>query len=126
MPTSESSTVLRRGTDIARLIRFAETREAVRREDLEPGDWMVVATKNSEYLVGRDGSGRFVISGGFFDQTGEAPIELDIRGCTFGGRAIWTEILAARGLFLEFANGVRTTRIQEVRTLRGTPGEMIC
>jgi hypothetical protein len=40
-----------------------------------------------------------------------------INGCTWGGRAICEEIIAAPGLFLEFANGVTTTRIKSVTHL---------
>lgn len=116
----------RQGADLSRLARLAELRETVRREDLRPGDWLVVTTKNSRYVVGCEGPNRLRISGGWFDQTGETPADVEIRGCTFGGRAIWTEILAAPGLFLEFGNGVRTTRIQEVRTFHGTSDEAVC
>jgi hypothetical protein len=41
-----------------------------------------------------------------------------ILGCTWGGRAILTDMLAAPGMFIEFDNGVQTTRIQHVRLLR--------
>ena len=37
-----------------------------------------------------------------------------INGCTWGGSVIHSDILAAPGLFLEFANGVTTTRIRSV------------
>ena len=38
-------------------------------------------------------------------------------GCTWGGSAIKEDIVAARGLFLEFGNHVITTRIQNVRVI---------
>jgi hypothetical protein len=40
-----------------------------------------------------------------------------INGCTWGGSAIKQDILAARGLHLEFGNTVRTTRIREIRVI---------
>jgi hypothetical protein len=43
---------------------------------------------------------------------------MTINGCTWGGRAIHSELVAARGLFLEFGNQVITTRIQKVQLLR--------
>jgi hypothetical protein len=43
---------------------------------------------------------------------------LPINGCTWGGRAIHSELVAARGLFLEFGNQVVTTRILKVQLLR--------
>jgi hypothetical protein len=41
-----------------------------------------------------------------------------VNGCTWGGSAIKSDILAAPGLFLEFGNRVRTTRIQQVNLFR--------
>jgi hypothetical protein len=50
----------------------------------------------------------------WFDQNSSAPLTVCINGCTWGGSAIKSDILAAPGLFLEFGNRVRTTRIQQV------------
>jgi hypothetical protein len=41
-----------------------------------------------------------------------------IRGCTWGGSAIATDLLAASGLFLEFGNGVVTTAIGAFRVVK--------
>ena len=41
-----------------------------------------------------------------------------LAGCTWGGSALLTRMIAAPGMFLEFGNRVRTTRIREVRHLR--------
>jgi len=43
-----------------------------------------------------------------------------VAGCTFGGSVLLTRMLAAPGMFLEFDNHVRTTRIREVQHLRAT------
>jgi hypothetical protein len=64
------------------------------------------------------GDDRYEISGGWFAQKGLAPAVIAIHGCTFGGRALHTGLLAARGLFLEFGNAVTTTRIREVLLVR--------
>ena len=97
--------------------RFAEHLPATRKQDLEPGDCVIVSTKNSVYRLQALGGDRFHASGGWFDQN-SAPRTVTVNGCTFGGLAIGTDIVAAIGLFLEFGNNVSTTRIQDVRVLR--------
>lgn len=92
--------------------------ESVRKRDLSWGDSLLVVTRNSTYTISPAGDGTFWISGGWFDQRQLSPARLPINGCTGGGTAIKHDILAAPGLFLEFGNGVLTTRIREVRLLR--------
>ena len=46
-------------------------------------------------------------------------------GCTWGGSAVLTRMIAAPGMYLEFDNRVRTTRIKEVRHLRYVPPSTI-
>ena len=46
-------------------------------------------------------------------------------GCTWGGSALMTRMIAAPGMFIEFDNRVRTTRVKEVRHLRPTPASTI-
>jgi hypothetical protein len=91
---------------------------AVRREDLAPGDRLVVTTRNSVYSLLALGDGEFIVQGGWFDKNGESPAILRVNGCTYGGTAIRPDVLAARGLFLEFANQVVTTRIRSVRVAK--------
>jgi hypothetical protein len=91
---------------------------AVRRADLRSGDWLVVTTRNSVYSMCLLEDGTYSVAGGWFDRNGAAPRRVGINGCTFGGRAIRCDILAAPGLFLEFDNRVTTTRIREARVLR--------
>ena len=97
--------------------QFAEHLPATRKQDLEPGDWVIVSTRNSVYRLQALGSDLFHASGGWFDKN-SSPRTVSINGCTFGGQAIGTDIVAAIGLFLEFGNSVSTTRIQNVRVLR--------
>ena len=96
---------------------FASLRPAIWKRDVEPGDCVVVTTRNSVYYLRALGGELFDVSGGWF---AGIPRRRPVRvsGCTFGGRAICTELLAARGLFLEFGNRVSTTRIRDVRMLR--------
>ena len=86
--------------------------------DVRAGDWVVVRTRNSVYAAAAVGDGTYDVAGGWFsgDRTN---LRVGIAGCTWGGRAIHTGLVAAPGLFLEFTNGVRTTRIQHVRLIRG-------
>jgi hypothetical protein len=93
--------------------------ESVRKGDLGWGDSVLVVTRNSTYRISPAGDGTFWISGGWFDHRELSPVRMSINGCTGGGTAIKHDILAAPGLFLEFGNGVLTTRIQEVRLLHG-------
>lgn len=91
--------------------------DSVRKRDLAWGDSILVVTRNSTYTIASAGDGTFWVSGGWFDNRQLSPARLSINGCTGGGTAIKHDILAAPGLFLEFGNGVLTTRIQEVRVL---------
>ena len=61
--------------------------------------------------------GLFDVSGGWFEREGEGETLVEIRGCTAGGHAIFTDHIAAKGLFMEFADGLRTTRIRSVRLI---------
>ncbi len=81
----------------------------------------MVRTRNSVYGLRVNGDGTFEATGGWFSQNGHAGERLRIAGCTWGGTALLTRTVAAPGMFLEFANGVRTTRIREVRHIRPLP-----
>ena len=74
----------------------------VRKADLGYGDWIVVLTKNSTYSICFLGDDLYAVSGGWFDRQTEAPLTVAVNGCTWGGSAIKSDILAAPGLFLEF------------------------
>jgi hypothetical protein len=86
------------------------------------GDRIEVATRNSVYRLWCVGENRFVVTGGWFDRRGAARdrgrTEIAVNGCTWGGSAIRADLVAAPGFFLEFANGVRTTRIRSVLHVR--------
>lgn len=91
----------------------------VRRADLHAGDRVIVATRNSTYSLYVLEDGSFWAEGGWFDRNGPSPQRVQVNGCTFGGRAIKTDIVAAPGLFLEFDNLVTTTRIRDAKVVRG-------
>ena len=115
MPSTVTSSYTRPALDFEDICAWSDPPGALRKRDLLEGDWALVATRNSEYLIGRRPDGRLLVSGGWFDANGPSPVVVDVLGCSFGGNAIHTGLLAAPGLFLEFEGGVRTTRIQTVR-----------
>jgi hypothetical protein len=92
--------------------------EAVYKADLELGDQLLVTTKNSVYSIYSLQEGLYSVSGGWFDHRGLSPSKVEINGCTWGGRAIKLDILAACGLHLEFGNQVVTSRIVSFQIIR--------
>ena len=104
------------------LTRAAEEAGGVRRSDLSVGERVIVSTRNSVYSLTMRADGAFDASGGWFEREGDGPTAIEVLGCTAGGHAIFTELVAAPGLFLEFADGLRTTRIRTVRRL-AEPGD---
>lgn len=108
-----------RGRTLDSLARHAPLIEGVWTRDVVAGDWVVVRTRNSVYSLLSLGEGRFRVAGGWFTVNGCDDLTIRIAGCTWGGCAIHTGLVAAPGMWLEFGNGVRTTCIREVRLLRG-------
>lgn len=108
-----------RGRTLESLARHAPLIEGVWTRDVEIGDWVVVRTRNSVYSLLSVGEGRFRVVGGWFTTNGCDNLTIRVAGCTWGGCAIHTGLVAAPGMWLEFGNGVRTTCIREVRLLRG-------
>ena len=102
------------------LTEAADRLDGVRRAELGPGDRLMVATRNSIYALTAKADGRFEARGGWFERAGKSGTEVGVVGCTAGGSALFTRIVAAPGLFLEFDDGTRTTRIQRVRVVRET------
>lgn len=124
---SDSSSDLRHADALRRpavalgdLTCAADALAGIRRSDLAPGDRLLVSTKNSIYSLVARTDGRFDISGGRFardPQGGDGTQTLAVHGCTAGGHALFTRIVAAPGLFLELGDGTRTTRIRRVRRI---------
>lgn len=92
--------------------------DGIRDEDLQPGDLLIIRTRNSTYSLRANGDGTFDASGGWFSRHAGAGQRVRIAGCTWGGTALLTRMVAAPGMCLEFANRVLTTRIREVRHIR--------
>jgi hypothetical protein len=97
----------------------------VRESDVEIGDWIIVRTRNSTYALRVNGDGTFDASGGWFRKHPRAGERLRVAGCTWGGSALLTGVIAVPGMCLEFANRVTTTRIREVRHIRAVAGATV-
>lgn len=106
-----------RALTVERLVSAAEELGGVRRRDLIPGDRIIVSTRNSVYSLTARSNGSFLVSGGWYERQGLGSTEVEVLGCTAGGHALFTEHIAAPGLFLEFGDGTRTTRIRTVRRI---------
>jgi hypothetical protein len=104
------------------LAEAADVVGGVHRKDLESGDRVIVSTKNSVYSLTARADGSFDVSGGWFEREGEGTVTVEILGCTAGGHALFTDHIAAPGLFMEFADGLRTTRIRTVRRIPARGG----
>jgi hypothetical protein len=114
-PREDSQPPVRRLEDLA---RAADRIEGIRREELGPGDRILVATRNSLYRLAVEPDGAFCVSGGLYQREGRDSVRLGVAGCSAGGSAIFTRVVAAPGLFLEFEDGTRTTRIRRVQLLK--------
>ncbi len=100
------------------IVEQTRSLEEVRKRDLRCGDRVLITTRNSLYTIWVLGDGLYWVWGGWFDRQGESPQRVRINGCTWGGSAIKQDIIAARGLRLEFGNRVLTTRIRQVCVIR--------
>ncbi len=120
MPETERTALKYRTLDS--IVGQTEKLDSVHRTDLELGDQVLVATRNSTYSIHVLQDGFFSVSGGWFDRQGLSPSIVEINGCTWGGRAIKLDIVAARGLHLEFGNHVVTSRIKEFQIIRYREG----
>jgi Ni,Fe-hydrogenase III small subunit len=89
------------------------------RKDLSPGDCIVVRTATSVYQLRALSNGRFTVSGGWFDRKGLSPVDMSVSGCTWGGNAIMTGVVAACGLRIEFGNRLTTSPVCRVVVIPG-------
>lgn len=99
------------------LLREADHLHGVRKADLRAGDSVLVTTRNSTYVITFLGENQYSVYGGWFDRNTPTPATIGINGCTWGGCAIKTDLVAAPGLLLEFGNTVTTSRIRQVQLI---------
>lgn len=100
------------------LARQCDTKKEVRKADLHIGDWLVVKTTNSRYLIRPLRDGYYSVTGGWFDKNDLSPFQTRITGCTWGGSAIKMDVVAAIGTHLEFENRVLTSTIRSFSLFR--------
>lgn len=115
----ENQPVIARARTVDAILKQIGSFEAIRKADLDCGDQVLVETENSVYSIHVEEDGSYSISGGWFDRNGLSPAVTSIAGCTWGGTAIKRDLVAARGLRLEFGNRVVTSTIRGVRVIRG-------
>lgn len=118
MDVAQTTTTVVRTLSLEHLGRDVTSVQGVRDADVQPGDWVIVRTRNSTYALRANGDGTFDASGGWFTRQEGSGCRLRVLGCTWGGSALLTRMIAAPGMFLEFSNRVLTTRIREVRHIR--------
>jgi hypothetical protein len=106
------------GHALSTLVEFSTSGKELRRSDFHLGDWLLVTTMNSEYLIRPVGNDQYGVSGGWFDRKQLSPYRTTINGCTWGGSVIKLDVVAVCGLRLEFGNGVVTSTIQRFCVLR--------
>lgn len=99
------------------IIRSASSLREIRKSNLGRGDWVFVRTVGSLYRIHALGGGVYEISGGWFDKKGLSPSHLRISGCTWGGSAIKSDVVAACGLRIEFGNRLITSPIQRIHVI---------
>jgi len=96
------------------LLDQCRTIKEVKKSFLNRGDLIFLKTDNSVYKIDVVDKEHYTVSGGWFDKNNLSPAKMKINGCTWGGSAIKSDIIAACGLFLEFGNRLRTSRIQQI------------
>ena len=91
---------------------------AVRRQEVSPGDSIIVRTQNSVYALRLGEDGAFSVSGGWFRRKGRENIRMTITGCSLGGNMIRIDTLVACGLSIEFGNRLITSPVRSFFVLR--------
>ena len=101
------------------LTRASDLLPHVKKADLSAGDWLVITTVKSVYRLRVLADGRFEASGGWFDKKGLSPMRISVSGCTWGGSAIMTRVVAACGLRIEFGNRLTTSPVRRIVVVPG-------
>ncbi len=107
---------------LTKLANAAHRLDGVWKRDTRHGDWIVAKTKNSTYTLAVQNDLSVVVTGGWFAGVPSDESRVQVSGCTWGGSAILTGMLAAPGMCIEFSNGVRTTRVRDVQVIRDVVG----
>jgi hypothetical protein len=92
--------------------------EALRRQEVSPGDSIMVRTQNSVYALRLGDDGVFSVSGGWFRRRGKENTRLTITGCSLGGSMIRIDTIVACGFSIEFGNRLVTSPVRSFFVLR--------
>lgn len=101
------------------IVHQSQELKQIYKSALRAGDKVILETCNSVYFINVLGNGEYFVSGGWFDKNKLSSVRITIRGCTWGGSIIKTDIIAACGLHLEFGNKVITSRIKKIVHIPG-------
>lgn len=122
MDSQQQTDMVRLAHSLERVVQRTVHLKQVRKADLQFGDLVLIATRNSVYSVYVLDNGFYLVSGGWFDRKDLSPAKTTITGCTLGGSIVKLDIVAACGLRLEFGGRVVTTPIQKACVIRlGSP-----
>ncbi len=94
--------------------------QTILRDNLRFGDLIEITTRNSTYMVFVVDPRNFVVYGGWFERKGLSPAHVEIPGCTWGGSAINLDVIAGKGLCIEFQDRAVTSRVLEMKIRRET------
>ena len=81
------------------------------KNEISTGDRIIVNTENSSYELMALDSGKFSVSGGYFERHQTEPVKTTISGCGLGGSIMKFDAIAVYGLCLEFGNRIITSKI---------------
>jgi hypothetical protein len=105
--------------DLLDIVKESQNLKQIYKSALRTGDLVILETCNSVYMIRVLDNGQYTVSGGWFDKNKFASVKVSIRGCTWGGSVIKTDIVAACGLHLEFGNKVVTSKIKKILHVPG-------
>lgn len=91
---------------------------ALYKSEISAGDHVQVKTQNSTYKLKVLEDDKFRVKGGRFDRKKMSPFEISITGCGLGGAFVKTDLVAACGLSIEFANRVITSTVVSYAVFR--------
>jgi hypothetical protein len=97
-----------------RIVRSSHRLPKVRKDELKPGDWVIIRTVRSVYTLKVLVGGLYEVRGGWFDKRGSAPVRIGVTGATWGGSAIMPQVLAVCGMSVEFRNRLITSPVQSI------------
>jgi hypothetical protein len=102
------------GTTLERITRSSHVLPQIRKEELSPGDWVILRTVKSEYRLRVLANGLVEAAGGWFDKKGYAGMTIGVAGATWGGSAIMPAVFAACGMRVEFKNRLITSPVRSI------------